>query len=210
MSMPASLLSFVIFKSASRLLSFPFQEKENGVWLPIPPIRRYFPSEPVPNHISRLVFVQTVAVAVGCMSLSAGLVGVVPAIEKLLVPSEQGPIILSTWSLIVWSLGLAFFGVIFSVPLRKQVIIREKLRFPSGTATATMIKILHKGQADMRTDDHPSARLSIPADEEQQNEADCSALRSGSTYDWQLQTRILSVAFGVSALYVCETLRELL
>ena len=50
-------------------------------------------------------------------------------------------------------MGVAFFGVFFAVPLRRQVIIREKytaislcsfrLRFPSGHATATMIGVLH-------------------------------------------------------------------
>lgn len=61
--------------------------------------------------------------------------------------------------------GLAFFGVFFAVPLRRQTILREKLVFPSGmlrrfemklhilivfrvshsvgTATAELIKILH-------------------------------------------------------------------
>jgi hypothetical protein len=34
-------------------------------------------------------------------------------------------------------------GVCFAVPLRAQVIVREKLKFPSGTATAAMIATLH-------------------------------------------------------------------
>jgi len=72
-------------------------------------------------------------------------------------------------ALFLWSFALAFFGVFFAVPLRKQTILREKLPFPSGsfqppvlecaffiisgippscagTATAHLIKILH-GQA---------------------------------------------------------------
>ena len=56
---------------------------------------------------------------------------------------ENGPLILSTWKLIVWALGLCFFGVVIAVPLRRQVIIRERLKFPSGTATALMIGVLH-------------------------------------------------------------------
>jgi hypothetical protein len=35
----------------------------------------------------------------------------------LLEPSEQGPIYLNVWQLIVWSLGLCYFGVVFAVPL---------------------------------------------------------------------------------------------
>jgi uncharacterized oligopeptide transporter (OPT) family protein len=33
--------------------------------------------------------------------------------------------------------------VFVAVPLRYQTIIREKLRFPSGTATASVIRTLH-------------------------------------------------------------------
>lgn len=35
----------------------------------------------------------------------------------LLKPDEQGPINLSTVQLIIWSLGLCYFGVVFAVPL---------------------------------------------------------------------------------------------
>jgi uncharacterized oligopeptide transporter (OPT) family protein len=45
--------------------------------------------------------------------------------------------------LLAWCSALAFFGVFVAVPLRHQTIIREKLRFPSGTATASVIRTLH-------------------------------------------------------------------
>ncbi|RVD85198.1 uncharacterized protein DFL_003527 [Arthrobotrys flagrans] len=155
------------------------------------------------------IFVQTVAVAVGCMSLTGGLIGVIPAIEKLLTTEESGPIRLSTPSLIIWSLGLAFFGVIYSVPLRKQFIVREKLKFPSGTATATMISLLHNGQADIRTDGlrqrrTPGSYSRIREDEEETEDFQ-ESLSSASDYDWRYQTRILSIAFGVSAIYTLST-----
>ena len=35
----------------------------------------------------------------------------------LLAPEEMGPINLSTTKLIVWALGLCYFGVVFAVPL---------------------------------------------------------------------------------------------
>lgn len=35
----------------------------------------------------------------------------------LLAEDEQGPLSLSTWQLVVWSLGLCYFGVVFAVPL---------------------------------------------------------------------------------------------
>jgi hypothetical protein len=101
MSLPLSLLGFAVFKAFSQQLSFPFSPVEN-------------------------VLVQTIAVAVGTMPLAAGLVGIVPALEKLLLPQENGPLDLSMGKLMCWSIGVAFFGVFFAVPLRRQVIIREK------------------------------------------------------------------------------------
>lgn len=35
----------------------------------------------------------------------------------LLSPDERGPLDLSVWQLIIWSLGLCYFGVVFAVPL---------------------------------------------------------------------------------------------
>ncbi|KAI9784404.1 MAG: hypothetical protein M1816_000875 [Peltula sp. TS41687] len=125
MAMPASLIGFAFFKAVAKHLDYPFSPVEN-------------------------VLVQTVAGAVGTMPLGCGFVGVVPALEYLLTPAENGPLRLGLGRLVVWSLGLAFFGVVFGVPLRKQVIIREKLRFPSGTATALMIGLLH-GQGEKDT-----------------------------------------------------------
>ena len=131
MTMPSSLIGFAVFRSLSRHLSFPFTPVEN-------------------------VLIQTVAGAVGTMPLGCGFVGVIPALEYLLRPGpdgpmdgsdggdgEGGPLKLASWKLIVWSLGVCLFGVIFAVPLRKEVIVREKLKFPSGTATALMINVLH-------------------------------------------------------------------
>ena len=43
----------------------------------------------------------------------------------------------------VHALTQAFLGVFIAVPLRTQTILRENLRFPSGTATAKVIRTLH-------------------------------------------------------------------
>lgn len=47
-----------------------------------------------------------------------------------------GPVKLERWQMLAWCAGLAFFGVFFAAPLREQTIVRERLKFPSGTATA--------------------------------------------------------------------------
>jgi len=121
--MPSSLIGFAFFKTLSRHLDIPFTPVEN-------------------------VLVQTVAGSMGTMPLGCGFVGVMPALNYMLKPEEGGPLFLDLWKLILWALGLCFFGVVFAVPLRRQVIIREKLKFPSGTATALMISVLH-GQDDL-------------------------------------------------------------
>jgi hypothetical protein len=41
----------------------------------------------------------------------------IPAMTYLLSPEEQGPLDLSIGQLIIWSVGLCYFGVVFAVPL---------------------------------------------------------------------------------------------
>jgi hypothetical protein len=59
----------------------------------------------------------------------------------------QGAYIFGSGQLIIWSIMLAFLGVFAAVPLRTQVIEREQLRFPSGLATANVIRVLHSSAA---------------------------------------------------------------
>uniref|UniRef100_A0A061R958 Opt superfamily oligopeptide transporter n=1 Tax=Tetraselmis sp. GSL018 TaxID=582737 RepID=A0A061R958_9CHLO len=120
------------------------------------------------------VIVQTTAVATATMPLAAGFVGIIPAFSQL-TPEENPPsggFELSAPQLAAWSCALAFFGVFFAVPLRKQVIQREKLPFPSGTATAEVIAILHgkrltdRGEdADGSSEDETDRRRGAPAGE---------------------------------------------
>ena len=194
------------------------------------------------------VLVQTVAGSVGTMPLGCGFVGVVPALEFLLKPSETPPeavyhagaqetdtptggIHLTLAKLILWSLGLCFFGVVFAVPLRKEVIIREKLKFPSGTATALMIGVLHGGEktgAEGEAEAHAKSRRrrarksGADGDEETQGLISEGAHSDGHEHDlepiarsesrtdkqkkdWQQQIRLLTTSFGVSGAYVCPS-----
>ncbi len=131
------------------------------------------------------------------MPLSAGFVGVVPALENLLKPSEGGPLRLSMGKLIFWSLGVAFFGVFLAVPLRKQVIIREKLKFPSGTATALMISVLH-GNDSEKSDEREEARP-ISTSEVAVAAEDTEELEETT---WKEKTQLLIYAFAISGIYV--------
>ncbi|KAF9650248.1 OPT superfamily oligopeptide transporter [Thelephora ganbajun] len=91
------------------------------------------------------VVVQTTAVATGTMALAAGFVGIIPALGLLNVAQDGTPPIHLSWTAaLAWSFAVAYYGVFMSPPIRKQVIIKEKLAFPSGTATAQLIAVLHK------------------------------------------------------------------
>ncbi|KAI8321233.1 OPT superfamily oligopeptide transporter [Martensiomyces pterosporus] len=134
MSLQSSLVGFAVFKALERVLDIPFGPAEN-------------------------VVLQTTAVAAATMPLAGGYVGILPALKQL-DPKESHGVrtVLNYGQLCAWGLALTFFGVFFAVPLRKQTIIREKLRFPSGTATAQMISVLHK-RPDPTFEEDPISEL---------------------------------------------------
>lgn len=205
MAMPAALIGFSFFKAFSRYIDYPFTPVEN-------------------------VLVQTVAGAVGTMPLGCGFVGVMPALNYMLKPEENGPVVLGTGKLMIWSLGICFFGVFFAVPLRREVIIRERLKFPSGTATALMIGVLHDNTENAKSTGQESCmetfkrrrsedvlrpstdslrpvrsmrddeRTLLPSPQTM-NEAPKESHKGG----WKAKIRLLVIAFGLSASYVCET-----
>ena len=205
MAMPAALIGFAWFKSIARCIKLPFTPVEN-------------------------VLVQTVAGAVGTMPLGCGFVGVMPALNYLLKDDENGPLTLGTMKLIIWALGICFFGVVFAVPLRREVIIRERLKFPSGTATALVIGVLHgdpgstgltKVESGLdtfrrRSQDLVRSTSSLPRSsfhEEDPRWIDSSNLATSARGDeidhrgdWKSSMKLLIYAFIVSALYVCLSL----
>ncbi|KAG8840418.1 hypothetical protein FRB91_006114 [Serendipita sp. 411] len=102
------------------------------------------------------VVLQTTAVATGTMPLAAGFVGIIPALTLLEKSKDGSDPIRFTWFMgIVWSFGVAFFGVFLAVPLRHQTIIKEKLVFPSGKATAQLISVMYR--EPLRKDDLPAS-----------------------------------------------------
>lgn len=87
---------------------------------------------------------QTAGSAAGSMSSAAGLVSAVPAMKMLGYE-------LTMTELFFWALSVAYLGVFFAVPLRNQMVIIEKLRFPTGTATAeTIVAIFAKGEEALK------------------------------------------------------------
>ncbi|KAK0635124.1 OPT oligopeptide transporter protein-domain-containing protein [Bombardia bombarda] len=197
MTMPASLMGFGIFKTLSRHLKFPFSPVEN-------------------------VLVQTVAGSMAIMPLGCGFVGVLPAMNYLLKAEEMGPIDLSLWKLVLWSLGLCYFGVVFAVPLRRQVLIREQLKFPSGFSTAVLISVLH-GQT-RKADDKAegggatteaagfaslvaseSERIAAAADSQEEGEENDSEHPDRDAESWRRNVQLLLVCFLVSGIFTFAT-----
>lgn len=176
MSLPAALLGFAVFKLTP--LSQSFTDVEN-------------------------VYIQSIAVAVGTGPLCYGFVGIIPAIEKFMTSDESGlgrRIIFSTKELIVWSMGLGLFGVFFAIPLRKQVIVKEKLPFPSGSATATLISVLHGTEiyeSDMEEEEEDITKNTNGSPLQQQT----STTQLIESTDYSSNMRSLTYTFLVSSAY---------
>ncbi|KID83615.1 oligopeptide transporter [Metarhizium guizhouense ARSEF 977] len=118
MSMVSSLLGFAGFKLISRYTTVPFLPAEN-------------------------VLLVSVATATGAMPVTAGFVGVIPALEYLIGPEDNGPLVMPWQKLALWSVALCFFGLIFAAWLRPHFIERQNLPWPGARATANLISTLH-------------------------------------------------------------------
>ncbi|KAA8565910.1 hypothetical protein EYC84_009721 [Monilinia fructicola] len=156
MAMPASLIGFAFFKTLSKHLDLPFTPVEN-------------------------VLVQTVAGSMGTMPLGCGFVGVMPALNYMMKPEEQGPIFL------------------------------KKLKFPSGTATALMIGVLHGKET---TASGPPVSSSGGADESDETEsrnytdesvADVEEVSKAEGGSWKSKVKLLVISFSISGFYTLAT-----
>ena len=78
-------------------------------------------------------------VASGINTASAGVTFVLPA---LFLMSVKNPELanFSPWPLFVAAIAGSLMGIVLIIPLRKQMIEFERLKFPSGVATATLLK----------------------------------------------------------------------
>lgn len=216
MSLPSALLACAIFRQ---------------VW-------PYIVPDDEPFTDVEAVYVQSMAVAIGTGPLALGFVGVIPAIEKFLTFEESGgtrtqgePFTLV--QLLLWSAALTYFGIFFAVPLRKQVIVREKLPFPSGSATATLIAVLNgtevlqevsrKEVMDMRKrrlGDCPEVLRPDSDSDENENESSMRLLTNQNTASYNATViddstdgsqlynkniKLLSKMFVVSSIYTVGT-----
>ncbi len=120
-SITAAVISFAIFRTFSNVLRRPYTAKEN-------------------------LITATAGSSAGTMASAAGLTASIPALELIL--QEQGQPLLTYGQLILWGISIAFLGVFFAVPLRKQMVVIEKLKYPTGTAAAETIKAMYASGAE--------------------------------------------------------------
>lgn len=80
--------------------------------------------------------VQTAASSAGAMCFACGLSGMVPA---LALGGGAAP----AWALVAWGGALATIGILAAAWVRAQLLDAEKLPFPTGIATAELIRTLH-------------------------------------------------------------------
>lgn len=117
---------------AAALLSF-------GFWKAVAPLAGTRPWNIFENNLN-----QTAASASASI-ISAGLVAPIPALTML--TGRQ----FTYGVLAVWVFVVSFLGVIVAVGLRRQMLIREKLPFPAGIATAeTLREIYSRGSEAVR------------------------------------------------------------
>ncbi|RPH96052.1 OPT family oligopeptide transporter [candidate division KSB1 bacterium] len=117
-SITAAVISFALFRGMASMLSRPYGAKEN-------------------------LITATAGSAAGTMASAGGFVACIPALE-LYRQQTMGPgHNLSYPQLCIWAISIAFLGVFFAIPLRKQMVVREKLRYPTGTAAAETIKAMY-------------------------------------------------------------------
>lgn len=119
MSITSSVLAFAIFSVARR----------------ISPSMRPFST--LENNTS-----QTAASAAAYMS-SAGLVSSIPAMTMLRREGMTEIPVLSFGQLVAWLLAISALGVVVAIPLKRNMINAEQLRFPSGIVCAETIRTLH-------------------------------------------------------------------
>jgi putative OPT family oligopeptide transporter len=84
----------------------------------------------------------TVASGAGYMT-GGGNMAAYGALLMILVAHPGVLDIPSDWALVIWFATIAALGVFVAIPIKRQLINKEGVPFPTGTATATTIKTLH-------------------------------------------------------------------
>lgn len=117
MPMQTALLGFAFFRSIQQRLSKSLSAAETTV-------------------------IEVVAGAIGLAPFTSGFTAFIPALEFLTTPAENGPVHFNLPQLLFWSMATCALGVVVAGPFRPLFILQERLRYPSATATGTLIGVL--------------------------------------------------------------------
>ena len=109
---------------AAALLSFAFWKLIEQLW----PIRQWGLLE---NNINQTAASSSASI------ISAGLVAPIPALTMLTGKELAYPL------LTVWVFVVSFLGIVVAVSLRQQMLLKEKLTFPAGVATAETVREIY-------------------------------------------------------------------
>lgn len=128
---------------------------------------------------------QSVASAAGYMT-GGGTVAVIPGL--MLLTGET----IAPWQVFLWITSLACLGVCVAVPMKRQLIHREQLRFPSGVAAAELLQSLY-GEAKARPEDGALSAEALAATSQARAKAQSSALLfsavGAALYTWFRNTQ---------------------
>jgi putative OPT family oligopeptide transporter len=119
MSITSSILGYALFASAGKIF---------------PKMR---PLTMLENNTS-----QTAASAAAYMA-GAGLVSSIPALALLRREGVQGIPDPTGWQIVLFMLAISTLGVVVAVPLKRNMINAEQLRFPTGVVCAETIRTMH-------------------------------------------------------------------
>ncbi|KZL83814.1 oligopeptide transporter, partial [Colletotrichum incanum] len=178
MSLPSTILGFAFFKMIQDQLAVSFTPQE---------------------HASLVV----IASSLGLMPFTIGSVGILPAIEFLTQPSENGPFHLDWARLLVWSIGVSVLGVTVTLPLRRRFLVQEPLPFPFGTSSAAMIGSLHR-------DENIAERITLARNDLDRvsNKGNRSTAEDSANLNdespssgWNLNNNLILHSFCLAALY---------
>ncbi len=99
------------------------------------------PFGPFENNVA-----QTAAASAAGMVFVHGLMAPMPALEMM--GQHHAP-----WALWLWGITLALVGLVLGLVLRRKLVVEDALPFPTGTATAELIRSVHanQGSAERRT-----------------------------------------------------------
>jgi OPT family oligopeptide transporter len=119
---------------------------------------------------------QSVASAAGYMT-GGGTVAAIPGLMLLL----ERPI--ASYQIFLWITTLAFLGVFMAIPMKRQMINQEQLRFPSGIAAAETLRSLHPHERHPNDKSEPTSQ-SGPSEGELQARALLRAAGLGALWTW--------------------------